>query len=96
MVTTLAVTVRADHKEAATYKTKCAICHAADGSGNNAYGKKNNLRDLRSPEVQKQSDGDLEAIIGKGKGKMPGYSKQLSAAQIDGLVEYIRDMAKKK
>ncbi|MFM8394045.1 MAG: c-type cytochrome, partial [Acidobacteriota bacterium] len=52
----------------ATYIQKCAVCHAPDGSGGTAYGKKNNLRDLRSKEVQSLSDDKLMAIIAKGEG----------------------------
>lgn len=80
---------------AATYKAKCASCHGADGSGNTAIGKKMNLRDLRSPEVQKQTDAQLREVIAKGKGKMPGYEKSLSADDLKGHVAYIRTLAKK-
>src|SRR5713226_6314099 len=60
-----------------TYKAKCAVCHAANGSGDTSMGKKMKLRDLRSPEVQKQTDSELSDVIAKGKGKMPAYAKQL-------------------
>ena len=35
------------------------------------------------------------AIIAKGKDKMPAYDAKLSKEQIDKLVAYIRDLAKK-
>ncbi len=79
-----------------TYKTKCAMCHGADGSGNTAMGKKLKLRDLRSPEVQKQSDAQLLAIIGKGKSPMQGYEKQLGQEKMREVVEYLRELAKKQ
>jgi cytochrome c6 len=78
------------------YKAKCAGCHAADGSGNTAFGKKTHLHDLRSDEVQKASDAELAETIAKGKGKMPGYAKQLKEDEIKGLVGYMRSLAKKK
>jgi cytochrome c6 len=81
---------------AADYKAKCASCHAADGSGNTPLGKKLQLKDLRSPEVQKMSDAQMNTLITKGKGKMPGYEKQLSADQIKQQVAYMRELAKKK
>jgi cytochrome c553 len=49
----------ASNDGAALYKTKCAMCHGPDGAGKTPVGTKLNVRDLRSPEVQKQSDSDL-------------------------------------
>jgi len=80
---------------AATYKTKCAACHGADGKGETAIGKTNRVRDLGSPEVQKQTDAELTTIIETGKGKMPGYAKSLKPEQVKELVAYIRSIAKK-
>jgi cytochrome c oxidase cbb3-type subunit 3 len=77
---------------AATFVSKCAACHGKDGSGNTAAGKSLGLRDLRSPDVQGQSDAQLAAIIGKGKGKMPGYEKTLGADAVKGLVAYVRGL----
>ena len=78
------------------YKAKCAMCHSADGSGNSPMGKTLKIRDLRSPDVQKQSDAQLSEIISKGKGKMPGFEKSLSKEQIGELVGYLRELAKKR
>ena len=80
---------------AALYKTKCAVCHAADGSGDTAMGKKTGTHDFRSPEVQKMTDAQLIDITTKGKDKMPGYDKKLTAEEIKGLVAYISGMGKK-
>lgn len=80
---------------AGTFKMKCAVCHGANGDGNTAVGKKLMVRDLASPDVQKQTDADLAAIIGKGKNKMPPYRNSLNDGQIKDLVGYIRTLAKK-
>ena len=80
---------------AALYKTKCAMCHGPDGSGKTPMGQKLNVRDLHSPEVQKQSDSDLAHVIGQGKGKMPAFGKTLSEDQITSLVAQIRELGKK-
>lgn len=81
--------------DAATlYKTKCTVCHAADGSGSTAPGKALKVRDLRSAEVQKMTDAQLSQIITKGKNKMPGFG-QFSQDQVKQLVAHIRAMAKK-
>ena len=86
--------LRADDGKA-LYDQKCAACHAPDGSGNNPMGKKLNVKDLRSAEVQKQSDAELTAPIAKGTKGMPPYEKSLTADQIKSLVAYIRSLAKK-
>ena len=76
------------------YKTKCASCHGPDGAGQTPAGKAMKVRDLRSAEVQKQSDSDLLKAISEGKGKMPPYKSKLSVADISSLVAYIRGLAK--
>ena len=48
---------------AALFKAKCAMCHGPDGAGNTPMGKKLNVRDLRSAEVQKQPDADLMFLL---------------------------------
>jgi cytochrome c6 len=77
------------------YKTKCAACHGPDGKGETAMGKTNKLRDMGSPDVQKQSDADLTSIIETGKGKMPPYGKSLKPEQVKDLVAYVRSFGKK-
>jgi mono/diheme cytochrome c family protein len=83
---------RAADDPAALYKTKCAACHGADGSGNTAMGKAFKLRDLGSSEVQAQTDAQLIAITSDGKNKMPAYKGKLTDEQIKGLVGYIRTL----
>jgi mono/diheme cytochrome c family protein len=89
----LSATVKADDA-AAVYKSNCAACHSADGSGNPAL-KQMHIPDLRSADVQKKSDADLTAMIANGKGSMPAYKSQLSDDQIHQLVTFIRGLAKK-
>jgi cytochrome c6 len=79
---------------AALYKSKCAMCHAADGSGNTTMGKSMKLRDLRSPEVQKLTDKDLFTLTSDGKGKMPAYKAKMSEAEINALVAHLRALPK--
>ncbi len=80
---------------AGLFKAKCAACHGADGGGNTAVGKSLKLRDLRSADVQKQTNEELTAIITNGKGGMPAYKDKLTGDQIKELVAHIRDLAKK-
>jgi cytochrome c6 len=76
------------------FKAKCAMCHGASGAGDTGMGKAMNLRDLGSPDVQKQSDADLSGIITNGKGKMPKYDGKLTKEQIDSVVAFIRTLKK--
>jgi mono/diheme cytochrome c family protein len=78
-----------------TYKAKCVACHGADGGGATPMGKKFKLRDLRSADVQKQSDADLNAVVTNGKPPMPAFGKTLDAATVTGLVAHIRSIATK-
>lgn len=80
---------RAQNASDALYKSKCAACHGADGSGS-AVGQKLGAHDFHSATVQKQTDAELTAIIDGGKNKMPSYGKTLKADEIAGLVAYIR------
>ena len=78
-----------------TFKAKCAACHGPDGSGSTAMGQKMKVRDLRSPDVQKQTDDELTAIITNGKPPMPAYGKTLTPAEIHQIVVYLRSIAAK-
>jgi cytochrome c6 len=80
----------------ALFKSKCAVCHAPDGSGSGAMGKQLGVTDLRADEVQKQTDAQLNDSITNGKGtKMPAYKGKITDDQIKGLVGFIRSLAKK-
>jgi len=81
---------------AALYKSKCAVCHGADGKGGTPTAKAMGVPDLTSADTQSKTDAQLTDVTAKGKGKMPGYEKSLSADDIKGLVAYIRDLGKKK
>jgi cytochrome c6 len=93
-ITLLSVPAQAQSGGEAVYKAKCVACHGADGKGETTVGKANKVRDLGSADVQKQSDDELAAIIGSGKGKMPAYGKSLKPEQVKELVAYIRTLKK--
>jgi cytochrome c6 len=97
-VLVLALSGAAAASDAAAGKTlftsKCAICHGADGAGKTSIGKNLKIKDLHSPDVQKQSDTDLKAIITNGKNKMPAFKGKLTEPQIDDVLAYIRELGK--
>jgi cytochrome c6 len=87
--------VRAQKDAGKLFSSNCTVCHAGDGSGSSSTGKALKARDLRSDEVQKQSDAELSEVISKGKGKMPAFGSKLAPDDIKSLVAYIRQLAKK-
>ena len=89
----LSLPLSADAQDAsALFKSKCAGCHGADGTGS-AMGKKMGAHDFTSPEVQKMSDTELTDTITNGKNKMPKYGS-LKPEEVKGLVDYIRTLKK--
>jgi mono/diheme cytochrome c family protein len=76
----------------ALFKSKCAGCHGADGTGS-AMGKKMGTHDFTTADVQGMTDAQLTDIITNGKNKMPKYGS-LKPEEIKGLVAYIRTLKK--
>ena len=68
------------------YKSKCAMCHGADGS-------KLTADNLQTADVQKLSDTELAEVITNGKGKMPPF-RSLKPEEVKGLVAYVRTLKK--
>ena len=78
------------------YSGKCAVCHAADGSGNTAKGKELKVRNwLTDAAVKGMSDAQLTEIIAKGKGKMEGYEKSLGKDQVALVVAHTKELISK-
>jgi len=77
------------------FATKCKSCHGAQGLGNPAIAKslKVTFRDLKSAEVQKQSDAELKKLALGGHGaKKP--VKNVTPAELDDAVAYLRSLKK--
>ena len=92
----LSATALAQDDAAKLYKTNCVMCHSANGSSDSVAGKALKAKDLRSPEVQQQTDSQLIEVISKGKNKMPAFGEKIEAADIKKLVVYLHELAKKK
>ena len=91
----LSTAMQAQSEAAVTYKTNCALCHGADGSGNTGTGKALHAQDLRSNDTQKQTDAALDEVISKGRGKMPAFGAKIKPDAIQQLVAYIRTLPTK-
>jgi mono/diheme cytochrome c family protein len=88
VVLTLSLSAQAQDASAALYKSKCAMCHGADGAKATGH-------DFTTADFQKQSDDALVAVITNGKApKMPKYADKLKPEEIKGLVAYIRTLKK--
>jgi mono/diheme cytochrome c family protein len=85
----------AQNSGADTYKAKCAMCHAADGTANTPAGKAMKTPVFDSPDILKMSDAELIAVTKSGKGKMPSYTGKLTDGQIKDVVAYIHTLQKK-
>jgi mono/diheme cytochrome c family protein len=77
------------------YRQKCGGCHGLDGKSEPTMAKDWGMRDLVSPEVQKQSDTELNRAIANGRGHMPAYEMILGQDKIREVVAYIRELPKK-
>jgi mono/diheme cytochrome c family protein len=88
--------IQAQSDSAKIFKANCEMCHGANGSGNTGPGKAFHAKDLRSDEVQKQSDVALNEVITKGRGKMPAFGEKIKPDDVRELVAYIRSLAAKK
>ena len=100
LVTVLASTGIAQDAKAA-YDKNCATCHGAGGKGDGAAAKV-----LKPPPtdfataLKGKSDADIAKAIkdgGKAVGKaasMPAYGAKMNDEQIQGLVQYVKGLAK--
>jgi cytochrome c6 len=79
---------------AALYKSRCAVCHGADGKGKTPTGRSLHLKDLGSDEVQSMKNEEMQKIIEDGKGTMPAFKSTLDQASIDALIAFIRTLKK--
>ncbi len=69
----------AQNDAAALYKTKCQMCHGANGNPT-PTGTRMGARSFQSQDVVKESDSMLFKITQSGKNKMPAYKSLLTIA----------------
>jgi mono/diheme cytochrome c family protein len=76
------------------YKTKCAMCHGADGQAATPMGKSMKILSVKDPAMVSAPNARLIASTTNGKGKMPAYKGKLTDAQIKDVVLYMRTLGK--
>ena len=75
------------------FSRNCAKCHGKDGRARGLKSKLKGTRNLTDPQWQDRvSDERIFNIITNGKGRMPGFGKKLSDAEVDSLVQYVRGL----
>lgn len=79
---------------ATIFKTKCQLCHGPDGTGDTTLGKQLQAANLHSKEVQKKTDAELHKVVHDGNGNMPPFADQLSDAEIDQIIKFVRTFGK--
>ena len=77
-----------------TYRTKCAMCHGADGLATTPTAKNFKVVSFKDPTMVKATDAQLIASTADGKGKMPAYKGKLTDAQIKDVITFIRTLQK--
>jgi cytochrome c553 len=79
------------------YRTKCKMCHGADGAGNPAMAQLFGVEipAMDSECVQKQTDMELKEVISQGKGKMAAV-RGLSDQDLANVIAYLRSLKKKE
>jgi mono/diheme cytochrome c family protein len=91
LVAATTITAFAQGAGADTYKAKCAMCHAADGTASGPAGKAMNVPSFKGSKL---SEAEMIAETTKGKGKMPAFTGKLTDAQIKDVVGYVKTLTK--
>jgi mono/diheme cytochrome c family protein len=76
------------------YKTKCAMCHGADGLAATPMGKNMKILSFKDPKMLSASDTRFFASTKNGLNKMPAYNGKLTDQQIKDVIAYIRTLQK--
>ena len=82
---------------ASLYTRYCVRCHGRDGSAKGIKRSLSGARNLTDSGWQSRvSDERIFNVISNGKGKMPSFSKNMSEAEIDSLVQFVRGLRKER
>ena len=91
MMAATMTTAFAQGSGADTYKAKCAMCHAADGTASGPAGKAMNVPSFKASKL---TEAQMVAETKAGKGKMPAFTGKLTDAQINDVVAYVKTLQK--
>ena len=71
------------------YVQNCARCHGSNGKAETALGRKLEADDLTTSTA---SEGKIIRMITNGRGKMPGFKRKLTPAQITSIAGYVKSL----
>lgn len=74
------------------YVQNCARCHGSDGRSDTKEGRRLEADDLTTGDAKGISNDKLTRVIKNGRGKMPGFGKKLTPAQIAQIASYVRSL----
>ncbi len=76
---------------AATYKSRCAMCHGATGTPSAGMAKMMGIKPVSDPSMKGLSVAQIEATIKSGKGKMKAIGG-LNDAQVKAVAAYFKTL----
>ena len=76
---------------AATYKSKCAMCHGATGTPNPAMAKSMGIKPVSDPDVKALTVDQIVATVKNGKGKMHPIAG-LTDPQVKDVAAYFKSL----
>ena len=88
---TLAGTMCFAQSGAATYKSRCAMCHGATGTPSAGMAKMMGIKSVSDPSMKALSVAQIEATIKSGKGKMKAIGG-LNDAQVKAVAAYFKTL----
>jgi len=71
------------------YVQNCARCHGSNGKAQTALGRKLEADDLTTSTA---GDAKIVRMITNGRGKMPGFKRKLTSAQISSIAGYVKGL----
>lgn len=76
----------------ATYKSKCQMCHGANGQADTGMGKATKTLPVSDPAVKALSAEEMMTITKNGKLKMQPFKDKLSDTEIKEVVAFFRTL----
>jgi mono/diheme cytochrome c family protein len=65
------------------------MCHGSDGMANTTMGKQLKAANLRSKEVQKLTESEIQTAFLNGKGNMPPFDGLITTAEARQIAHYV-------
>jgi mono/diheme cytochrome c family protein len=76
---------------AATYKSKCAMCHGPTGAPSAGMAKAMGIKPVSDPSMQALTAAQISATVKNGKGKMKPVAG-LTDAQVTAVAQYFKSL----